>query len=78
MVEEIMFMTMGAIVGWVNGGKVSKELVIGELAGIVFLLLMIWVIGYVEGEISGVNMEMVKYMLLGFLPMRVVRWMRER
>ena len=78
MVMELMFMTMGAIVGWINGGKVSKELVIGELAGMVFIMGIILIIGRIEGEVSGANMEMVKYLLLGFLPMRVVRWVRER
>ena len=78
MVRELMFIMMGAIVGWINGGKASKELVIGELAGMVFIMGIILIIGRIEGEVSAVNMEMVKYLLLGFLPMRVVRWVRER
>ena len=78
MVMELMFIAMGAVVGWINGGKASKELVIGELVGIVFIMGIILIIGHMEGEVSGANMEMIKYLLLGFLPMRVVRWMRER
>ena len=78
MVMEIMFMGMGAVVALVNGGKTSKELIAGEMAGIVFVVGIILIIGYMEGEVSVRNMEMIKYLLLGFLPMRVVRWMKGR
>ena len=76
MVEEILFVIFGATVRCVVKDDVRKEAIVGEILAIVFVLGVALVLHFWVDRVVVDILKAVEFVLIGWVPMAVVRWMR--
>ena len=75
LITEIWLMMMGAIMAQVDGGKINRKFILCEIMGVVIAVVLIF---YWKRGIPDETVRNVGWLLMGWVPMRVVRWVRER
>ena len=79
MEEEILLIVVGIVVSYLLRGKHSWDTILAELAAVGFCIGICWVLNQWMpnwGTVSVVRYG--RFMLLGYLPSRVVVWLRSR
>ena len=69
--SKIFVLLLGFLVPIINGRKLTKDCIVGETAGIVFMVLFSFILDYF-GVAYFEPSEMAKMMLVGYVPGRVV------
>ena len=75
MIEEIALMIVGFSLSF-SGGKVSKEEIIGIVSGSFFVALLLILVGSFGSDGWVALRHVMEIMVLGYLPMRVVSWVK--
>ena len=73
LITEIWLVMMGSIMAQVDGGKIDRKFIMCEVMGVIIAILLIF---YWKGGISDETVRNVGWLLMGWLPMRTVRWMK--
>lgn len=74
--EKLLLLVVGSAASLLLKSKPSLGMVMAELAGIVFCIFVCWTVNqWMPNSVAVPVVEYSKFMLLGYLPGRVVVWL---